>query len=165
MSESIDEQKRINPQVTEVEIGIRDLRKVTVYPLSMADQLTLTDIVSKAIAEHVASMQQGGSDIEVVALIVKILRDNLPKILSMVTDENGDEMLGQMSNLQFAAIVETIYETNYGIVAKNFESLFGKLKALFLSERPSPPSVSDMGIDLTTSTESPGGTEASPSDS
>ena len=40
---------RLNPQVAEVEIGVRNLRKITIYPLSIADQLSTTDLVSEAI--------------------------------------------------------------------------------------------------------------------
>jgi len=161
MSENSELQK-LNPQITEIEIGIRELRKVKVYPLSMADQLKLTDTITKAIAEQAHML---GQDIAVIAFIVKIIQENLGTVLSMATDEDGNAMLSEISNLQAAAIAGTVYETNYGIVVKNFNGLFGKLKALFLSERLLPLSVSDTDTVSKTSTESPGETEALPSDS
>jgi len=159
---SENQEKMLNPQVTDVEIGIRSLRKITLYPLSMADQLKLSDIISKAIQEQF----NADSDIAVVAFITNLLKDNMGRILTMATDEDGNGILEEMTNLQAAAIAETIYEVNYGVVAKNFKSLFGKLGIILPSGRPSPQSVNDTAdIESTTSTESLGETEAQPSDS
>ena len=161
---SENEQKKLNPQVMEVEIGIRELRRIKIYPLSMSDQLELTDLISTALAAQFAK-DDGWQELEIVAFIVNLMKENLNRILTMVSDEDGDKLLAEISNLQAAAIAEAVYETNYGIVAKNFKSLFGKLSTLFPSERPLPPSVNDTDTDLMTSTESPTGTEALPSDS
>jgi len=156
MSENTDQ--RLNPQIAEVEIGVRNLRNITVYPLSMADQLKLADIISKALADQ---FKDGtGNDLTVIAFITNLVKDNLGRILGMVTDEDGNKLLEELTNLQTATIAEQIYEVNFGVVAKNFKSLFEKLGILFPSRRPLPPSVSDTGIDSTISTESPGETEA-----
>jgi len=161
---SENEQKKLNPQIMDVEIGIRELRSIKIYPLSMSDQLKLTDLISTALAAQFAK-DDGWQELEIVAFIVNLMKENLNRILTMVSDEDGDKLLAEISNLQAAAIAEAVYETNYGIVAKNFKSLFGKLSTLFPSERPLPPSVNDTDTDLMTSTESPTGTEALPSDS
>lgn len=160
---SENEQVMLNPQIAEVEIGIRNLRKIKVYPLSMADQIKLTDTITKAIADQLASAT--GSDIAVISFVTNLIKDNIGTILGMATDEDGDQLLGELTNLQMASIAETIYEVNYGIVAKNFKSLFGKLGILFPSGRQLPPSVNDMDTVSKTSTESPGETAALPSDS
>jgi hypothetical protein len=154
---SENEDQMLNPQVAEVEIGIRNMRKIKVYPLSMADQLKLTDTISKALAEQFAVSPN--SDMAVIAFITKLVQENLGKILSMVTDEDGDSIMTEITNLQAASIAEIVYETNYGVVSKNFKSLLGKLGILFPSGRQLPPSVNDMDTGLTTSTESPGETE------
>jgi len=159
---SENEQKKINPQITEIEIGIREMRKIKIYPLSMSDQLKLTDLISTAIAAQFA--KEEGGDMALVAFIVELVKENLGRILTMVTDED-DKLLEEVSNLQAASIAEVVYETNYGIVAKNFKSLFEKVMTLFPSERPLPQSASDMDTDLTTSTKSPSETEDAPSDS
>ena len=41
---------RLNPQVADVEVGVRNLRKIQIYPLSVADQLATTDLITEAIA-------------------------------------------------------------------------------------------------------------------
>ena len=45
-----DELKDLNPQIVDVEIGIRSLRKITLYPLSVTDQLKMSDLITKASA-------------------------------------------------------------------------------------------------------------------
>jgi len=163
MSETIEEQRKINPQIMEIEIGIREMRKIKIYPLSMSDQLGLTNLISTAIAAHVA--QEEGGDMAVVAFILELVKENIGRILTMVTDED-DKLLEEISNLQAAGIAEAVYETNYGIVAKNFKSLFGKVTALFPSERPLPPFANDtdLATDSTISTESPTETAELPLD-
>jgi len=101
----------------------------------------------------------------VVAFIVELVKENLGRILTMVSDEDGEKLLAEVSNLQAASITEAVYETNYGIVAKNFKSLFAKVKTFFPSERPLPQFANDMDTDLTTSTKSPIETAELPLDS
>ena len=161
---SENEQAMLNPQIAEVEIGIRNLRKITVYPLSMADQLKLTDTITQALKEQFE--KNANSDMAIIAFITNLIKDNLGKIIAMVTDEtDGDALLGEITNFQAVQIAEILYEVNYGVVAKNFKSLFGKLSPLFLSGRPLPPSVNDTDTVSKTSTESPGETEVLPLDS
>jgi len=159
---SENEQKKINPQITEIEIGIREMRKIKIYPLSMSDQLKLTGLISTAVAAQVA--KEEGGDIAIVAFIVELVKENLGRILTMVTGED-DKLLEEVSNLQAAAISEVVYEMNYGIVVKNFKSLFEKVMTLFPSERPLPQFASDTDTELTTSTENPSETEELPLDS
>ena len=150
-----EEQERLNPQITDVEIGIRNLRKITVYPLSMSDQLKLTDMVTKSATEQMA---KGDGDIAIVQFVLQLIQENLAKIITMVTDEKAD-VLEDMSNSQAVEFADVLFDVNYGAVVKNFKSLSAKLTGLFQSERPSPPSVSDTATDSTTSTESPIETE------
>ena len=78
-----NEEKKLNPQIVDVEIGIRSLRKITIYPLSMADQLKLTDIIVQAA---MATMADGKEDMAVPTFILQMLQENVGKILSMATD-------------------------------------------------------------------------------
>ena len=151
-----EEQAKLNPQITDVEIGIRNLRKITIYPLSMGDQLKLTDMIIKAITDQI---EKAGSADLTVAFIVQVIHENIGKIITMVSDEK-ETVLDELSNSQALEIAEILFDVNYGSVAKNFKSLSEKLTGLFQSERPLPPFASDTDTDLTTSTESPTGTEA-----
>ena len=149
------EQEKLNPQITDVEIGIRNLRRITIYPLSMGDQLKLTDLIIKAITDQVGD---GASADLSVAFIVKVIHENIGKILTMVSDEK-ETVLDELSNSQAIEIAEILFDVNYGSVSKNFKSLSEKLMGLFQPERPLPLSVNDTDTGLTTSTESPTKTE------
>ena len=150
-----EEQERLNPQITDVEIGIRNLRKIKVYPLSMSDQLKLTDMVTKSATEQMA---KGDGDIAIVSFVLQLIQENLSKIITMVTDEKAD-VLEHLSNSQAVELADVLFDVNYGAVAKNFKSLSKKLTGLFQSERPLPPSVSDTATGSKTSTVSPIKTE------
>jgi len=152
-----NEEMKLNPQIVDAEIGIRSLRKIKVYPLSMSDQLKLTDIVMKSVAEQ---LEQGGADLAIATFVLKLIQDNIVKILGMITDE-GEDVVSEISNVQAVDIANILFDVNYGAVVKNFKSLSDKMTGLFQqtepsqTERPLPPSVNDTDIDLKTSTESP----------
>ena len=151
-----NEEAKLNPQIVDAEIGIRSLRKIKVYPLSMSDQLKLTDIVMKSVAEQLA---QGGADLAIATFVLRLIQDNIVKILGMVTDE-AEDIVSEISNVQAVDLATILFDINYGAVAKNFKSLSDKMTGLFQmgssqTERPLPPSANDTDIDLKTSTESP----------
>jgi len=146
-----NESSKLNPQVIDIEIGIRKLRKITIYPLSMSDQLSLTDTVIKTIMKRVEDT--GSADVT-VAFIIEVIQDNIGKILKMVTDETDDLTL-EMSNMQAVDVANVIFDVNYGAVAKNFKSLSAKIKEMFQSERPLQQSAKGTDIVSKTSTESP----------
>ena len=152
-----NEEKKLNPQITDVEIGVRNLRKITVYPLSMSDQLKLTDLITKSVTEQLAKAD--GGELSLVSFIIKMLQENIGKIITMVTDEDA-KVLEEISNSQAVEIADVLFDVNYGTVAKNFKSLSEKLTGLFQPERPLPPSANVTDIASGTSTESPTETEA-----
>ena len=160
----VDRNTKLNPQVAETEIGIRNLRTIKIYPLSMADQLKLTDVITKGLQEFVE--EGNDEDMAVVSAIVQLIKDNLADILTMVSDEEGTEILKDLTNPQALGIAELIFDMNFGSLGKNAQSLAGKIRNLFPSARQSPPlsSVVEDTV-LKTSTESPTETEESQLDS
>ena len=172
------ENLKLNPQKQTVEIGIRKLRGVTIYPLSVADQLEMTDLITQTIREFFAkrdemvkleeSDEPEEKKVALVSFIVGLIRDNVLRMLTLVTDakELGKDPLKDISNVQFFEIADIIYAVNYEAVSKNAQNLFEKIKKLFPSKRSLQESVKDIhSIDSKTSTESPGETEDLPSDS
>ena len=152
-----NEEKKLNPQITDVEIGVRNLRKITVYPLSMSDQLKLTDLITKSVTEQLAKAD--GGELSLVSFIIKMIQENIGKIITMVTDEDA-KVLEEISNSQAVEIADILFDVNYGTVAKNFKSLSEKLTGLFQPGRPSPQSVNVTDTASGTSTESPTETAA-----
>ena len=45
-----NEDRKLNPQIRIVEVGKKDLREVSIYPLSMKDQTDLSDIISEGLS-------------------------------------------------------------------------------------------------------------------
>jgi len=131
-----DDLSTINPKITEVEIGIRNLRKIKIYPLSIKDQKDVSDLVVEAINGFFATGDSEKKDAEFLNFLIELVSLNLLRILSIVTDENKPEkLLEEIDNEQLANIVEAIYEVNYKAVSKKVESLIEKGKKIFPSMR------------------------------
>jgi len=146
--------KRINPQIKSVEIGILKLRKIKVYPLSMSDQLSLTDIINEAMKSFFES-SKGGEDenLVFVSFIVKTIQDNIKVILKfIVPDEKPEAIMKEITNQQLSEIIRIVYQDNYEEPVKNVTSLFPTEKIQSVLERQSQQSVKDTITNLKTST-------------
>jgi Golgi nucleoside diphosphatase len=151
-------EEKLNPRGIEIEIGIRSPRKITIYPLSVRDQMKLSDLITEALRIFFASTSK--EDIEFVSTIINIISKNLNKIMLMIVPDERNQlqkiwasftkkemdMLTDISNSQMLEIVQHVFDMNYGDPLKNAKSLFEKAKELFLSERPLQPSAKDTGI-------------------
>ena len=154
-----DEMVRLNPQIKDVEIGIRNLRSIKIYPLSVSDQLTATNLVTSALQVFMTNKDVKNNDLLFVAFMLEQIRTNASEILKMVLDEteSPEAVLKEMSNEQMMVIVRAIYEVNYESLSKNVKSLLEKKKES-VSERQSQQSVKSMDTNSMTSSESPGET-------
>jgi len=163
MSENKDEifeDDALNPQVSEVKIGIRKLRTIKIYPLSMADQSKVTAILTKEIAKFFAGRDVNSIPVmEFIDFIIKAIQKNFVEILKYITDPEdvGDysKILSEISNLQAAEIASLVYEVNYAALAnvKNVKSLLNLIKSSFQLRGQSLPYVNDTDTDQKTSTE------------
>lgn len=144
---------KLNPQITTVEVGVKSLREVTIFPLSLADQTKTARILAKAFqevmeklssfgeedeiseGESLASMAKQLSDIDVMEFIASAIQDNLEIILGLVVDENEKILMEELTNEQFYQLVEIIYEVNYENTSKNFIALVKRAKGT-ISEKP-----------------------------
>lgn len=162
---AMQDEKRLNPQITETDIGVRSLRTITIYPLSMADQLKMTDLITEAL--NAFFLQENKEDIVFVSFMIELIKKNLKRLLAMVADvkENKD-LLSDMTNYQASEVAKIIYEVNYESVAKNLKSLFEKVGNIFRSERLLQPFVKPTpSTDSMPSTEEAGEKEESQLDS
>lgn len=142
-----DIDRNINPQITTLTIGVRDLREIEIFPLSLGDELKFI----KVIGESIQKFGVGDDDDRVAAaFIADIVEKNLPVLITLVTDEVA---LEDITNAQAIELAEIIIEVNFGSVSKNAISLFEKVQSTFLSGRPSLSPVNDTpDIDSNTST-------------
>lgn len=148
----------LNPQVKMVTIGKRYLREVFIYPLSAADQIKISNVLSESLQGLIK--MAGGSEIEFIDFIRQIIGDNLGTVLSYITDE-GAELAEDITNDQALEIVEIVYTVNYVSLKKKLTVLFQKMKEKGLNLGKLSPVSSDItpSTDLKTSIESPIETE------
>jgi hypothetical protein len=126
-------ESRLNPDIKEAQVGVRQLRKIKIYPLSAADQFKFTDLFSDAIRKLVNASEEY-TDVDFVAEGLKIIRDNIGVLLDFVVDpkdlKNGTSILEELTNNQIVKIAEIIYKVNYEDVQKKVTGLLGKLKEM-----------------------------------
>lgn len=150
---STEEMTQLNPEARTFTIGKRALKPVTVYPLSMGDQIKFIG----TIAEVMAALFKDGqnlADVDFLNFAKKVIEDNLEKVIMMVTDlETG--ALDDITNSQGLELIDLIFEMNYGLNEKKVRSLLEKATKLFQLQRLSPVSSGDIpSTDLKTSSES-----------
>ena len=151
---------RLNPEIKIATIGVKELKEIKVYPLSMADQLRMTNLITEALRMFFKK-PESASDIEFAAFLADTIKDNLDEVLRLVTDE-GEATLSDITNNQAIGIAEVIYDVNFGSLIKKAKSLLEKAKEQFPSGRPSLTSLGTTeDTDSRTSTEEDGETEES----
>jgi hypothetical protein len=118
---------KLNPQIRTIEIGIRELREVMVYPMSLADQLKLSDLITDSLAK-LQSVSELNSSVGLISFILNLIKEKSSFVLKMVLDENEDpdEFMGNISNEQFVEFVKLIIEVNFDPISKNLKGLLKK---------------------------------------
>lgn len=130
----IKSKAEVNPQVKNVKIGVRSLRKVPIYPLSVADQLEMTDLITDAVGaffslqvDEKGEMKEG-IPTEFVVFMLTLIKENMGVIVTNVTgEEDSDAVLKETTNDQLSEIISIVYK-------ENFEVPFVKLVGLFQKE-------------------------------
>ena len=120
--------KSLNPQIRKTNIGIRHLREVTVYPLSLKDQFALGDLIVEAVKQFYSIQTDG--DAKFIRQIFSLIEKNLNKILKYVLlDETEiDKIYNELTNEQTATIIEIVYECNFGVTKKKLTELMTKVR-------------------------------------
>lgn len=134
-----DDMSKLNPLIRKVEIGTRKLKEVEIYPLSLANQLEMSQLFVKAIQDILSESPE--NNFEIANAVRKAISDNIGKVLSLITDE-GEKLLSDITNTQAVEIAEIVYDSNYGILEKKVKSLVEKIRQTFRLE-PSLPASSD----------------------
>lgn len=121
------EQSKLNPVVRYTTIGIRVLKEVKVYPLSVKEQMELTEVISDAIRKF--QLEQGdANNLESIPFVLELIKNNLGKIMSIVSDEQDGDILSNITNEQLVDLAEIIYEMNFGSISGKIKALIGKIK-------------------------------------
>lgn len=115
----------ITPDFPSMTIGIRNPRKVKVYPLSFADARKLKAAIMGLI-HSVAELKKDNMEIlEIASFAVAVIEENIGAIANMVLSEPVEEE--ELSIEQVSILANHVYEMNNGAV-KNLLGLWKKFQ-------------------------------------
>ena len=126
-------EKKLNPDITPVDIGIEELREIKIYPLSLNDHTEkLPELLVTAWNEFQAvliliadvknlSNEEG---LELIKKFKELLVLHLDKLLELVVKKEERPKPEEMTSNQLYRIAEIIFEVNYEGVLKNSVNLF-----------------------------------------
>lgn len=128
------EKANLNPDIRELSIGVRELRNVTVYPLSVRDQLKTSSIVSGAVVTFFKAYEDVDAvpETDFATFVASIINGNLDNVVKMaLADEPVDsDPLAEMTNKQLEQLVTMMYEVNYSFLSSLFQKLTSKMKTV-----------------------------------
>ncbi len=117
---------RRNPRVKEVEVGITEIKQLKIYPLSLAGEQRIYDMIDD-VRKHLKEMSGGDDEnwqdniqlIELVDYAISFISKNLETILEFVTHgEDAKELINEIDNYQAIEIAKIIYFVNFDDVKK-----------------------------------------------
>jgi hypothetical protein len=160
----------LNPKSKQMEIGVRASRIISIFPMSMADEIKFTSVIADAFQKYkilntkvpdwdsddiLKAMDNAERDNyvqqEAIIFVVSAIESNLLEILKMVCEE--EVTLADITNEQFAELCELIYEMNFAGAVGKFMGLWKRIKNSFPQTKQSPKSSSQPRIKLKTSTD------------
>ena len=125
--------ERMNPKVVEVEYGKREIKTLTLYPLSLKDQFQVTDIICEVIqGMGNLSGEDGLNEVGLFSSFLENIGKNAPKVIRIVadiTEEEADAVFDKITNDQFVLFAEKVWEVNFENALKNAKSLFERIKS------------------------------------
>ena len=131
-----EDNRTINPEARTITIGARKPRQITIYPLSITDQMKLTDRFSEVVQEFGQTDRENMTNETAIEQLKNLIKDNLPEIMSYVVDpdENDIPTLDEITNRNLYEIARAIFEMNYEDIIKNFKDLFGRMSEMVSSQ-------------------------------
>jgi len=124
-------ESKLNPKISQIEYGKRELQILPVYPLSMADQFKVADLIAN-ILQSLDSFSQGTvTDSDFFIAFVKEIEKNIELVITLVCDmelQEAKEITNKMTNDQFLVLADIIWTVNYETSLKNGKSLIEKVK-------------------------------------
>ncbi len=133
-----------NTQIKTITVGVRELREVKLYPLSMADQIALPEtfieafskfgeidyenITKDVLKELTQEQTETEKNTKTVKIVVELIKDNIQYILKKTTE---DVTLEDITNEQFVEIVDLIFTVNYEGSVGKIKDLVTRVKNLF----------------------------------
>lgn len=127
----MSDQKKLNPQIKTIEIGVRETREIKIYPLSVKDQFELTKELADSINELLRVDFKNIREEEAIDAFAELLSNRLTDVLRYVCDQDQVPKMEELTNIQLSEIANIVFEVNYEGLIKNFKDLFKRGKDLF----------------------------------
>lgn len=125
----------LNPRITAVQIGIRELRTISIYPLSVGQQSKTVELITVLINSMAEQKLDGLTDLQLAEYFGGTISENIQKILGFVTDPKDEVSLDDIDNTQLANIIEIIITVNFGEVTKKLKAIWAQIQEKFLSPK------------------------------
>ena len=121
-----DENIQLNPQITSMLIGARNLREITIYPLTVGPQLAII----QQVAEVGGAIQGAIDDYTTTGSVIGLVTKHLPSIIEHLIDpeEDKEKVLNDLTFDQFEKLAEMVYKIDFESLGKKAVGLF--LKAM-----------------------------------
>lgn len=121
-----EDSRTINPDTVTTHVGNKKLRPITIYPLSIQDQMKLTDVFSETVQKFSEFDRESMTNKDVIDFMKSFLSENLPQFMEFVVDPDENEVPGlyEVTNNQLAEIADIVFRINYEDLIKNFKNLF-----------------------------------------
>ena len=170
------DQEKLNPRRRVLEVGTRQLREITLWPLAFRSQLELKDIIIASaqeffitvLPEKLAEAKQAKGlgleglltdpteveTMEYIKFFVGQIEKNIAAVLALAIDKNEDSeaILQDADNDQVSEMATIIFEANFEGASKNVKGLVSKVKEVFQLTRQQPQSADGTDTNLTIST-------------
>lgn len=132
-------QKRLNPEIVVVPVGIEEVRDVKIYPLSLPDHTEKLPNILIGAYEEFRKVLIDSEDlqnltneqaIKILEKVKDLLHENIESILVLVCKEEERPKLEELTSSQLFTIIDTIFIVNYENVLKNAVNLFKRVISL-----------------------------------
>lgn len=112
----------ISKDYPEIVVGIRQLKKCTIYPLSFTDIRALKGLII-SLFQNTTELRKQDLDLQIIGnFIVSVLEENIVTITNMVLSEAVSE--DELTLHQISEIAKQVYLMNFEGSIKNFLSLW-----------------------------------------
>lgn len=170
-----------NPKIRSVTIGIRNPKDITLYPLAVASELEMTELLTASLSAIFAAKSADDPDGDIGQVnaakqfivareLLGVLQKNMAQVITIAScdEEDGTAILKETDNEQFMDILDSIFEVNFAPLFQRVPKMLEKWGPILGIENQSAStkqpltSVDPMGdTGLNTSTEGTGKKAAS----
>ena len=127
----------LNPRIASVKIGIRELRTVRIYPLSVGQQTQTVELITVLINSMAEQKLDGLTDLQLAEFFGGTISENIRTILEFITDPKDEVSLDEIDNTQLVEIINVIVKVNFGEISKKLKTIWDQIQDQFLSPKSS----------------------------